>query len=111
MPEKITEKKVETNGVPKPEIKPEKPFTREVESTTRDFIQMYNTLLSTTTKYYADTLGTNIKGTMELASKAQHNMEDMLTIYRRTYTDSFKAWQFYLDEVSKVFPLPFPRPR
>ena len=111
MPEK-TAAKVETNGVPKPEIRPEKvaetarTYAREAESTARDVVRMYNDLLSTTTKYYYDAVGNNIRGTMEIAAKAQHNMEDVLTIYRKVYTDSFKAWQNYLDEVSKVFPRP-----
>jgi hypothetical protein len=111
MPEKTTEN-VKTNGLPKPEIKPEKPVeaaravAREAEFATRDIIQMYNDLLATTTKYSVDMLGTNIKGTMELANKAQRNMEDVLTIYRRAYTDGFKMWQTYLDEMGKVIPMP-----
>ncbi len=112
MPEKSTEK-VETNGRPMPETPPEKvqetarKQTQHPESApAQDAVRAYNNLMATTTKYYFDIMGNLIRDNMELANRVQHDVEDVMTIYRRSYTEGFKSWQAYWQDVSKMFARP-----
>ncbi len=106
MPEKIADR-VETNGRPIPEKAPEKieetarRYMREAGDVAQDTFRVYNDLLATTTNYYLDTLDKTIHDTMELTGEVEHAMENMMTIYRRAYTEGFKAWQAYWQEINK----------
>jgi phosphoenolpyruvate carboxylase len=111
MPEKIADK-VETNGRPAAEKAPQKVeetarwYMFGTGTTVQDSIRMYNELMATTTKYYVDMLGSTIRDTMDMTVKAEHAMEEMITIYRHTYNDGIKAWQTYLEDINKVMPRP-----
>jgi uncharacterized protein Yka (UPF0111/DUF47 family) len=111
MPEKIADK-VETNGRPMPEKVPEKieetarKYMRQAEDVAEDTFRAYNELMATTTKYYFDTLDRTVRETMEITKNAEHNVEEMMTIYRRVYTEGIKSWQTYFNEINKLIVRP-----
>jgi hypothetical protein len=111
MPEKIVDK-VETNGRPMPEKAPEKveetarKYMRQAEDVAEDTFRAYNELMATTTKQYFDTLDRTVRETMGITTTAQHATEEMMTIYRRVFTEGIKSWQTYFNEINKMVPRP-----
>ena len=93
MPEKITDKVEETS----------RQYMREAEDVAQNAFRTGNDLMTTTIKYYFDSFGTMMRHGMELTSHTQHNIDDMMTIYRRIYTDGIKSWEGYLNDVNKIF--------
>jgi len=96
MPE-ITADKVEENT---------RRYMREAEDAAQSAFRVGNDLVTTATNYYFDSITRIMRGTIEITAKTQHNMEDMLTIYRKIYTDGIKSWEEYLDKVNKSFARP-----
>jgi hypothetical protein len=96
MAEKINEKVEETT----------RQYMREAEDVAQNAFRTGNDLMTTTMKYYFDTFGTMFRHGMELTNHAQHDMDGMLTIYRRIYSDGIKSWEGYLNDVNKIFVRP-----
>jgi hypothetical protein len=92
MPEKPTERIEETT----------RRYMREAETTARDTMRTFNDLLATTTNYYFDTWDKSLRYGMELTRYMQDAWENVMTTYRRMYTDNYKTWENYSNEISKL---------
>lgn len=109
MPEKIADTPVNGATRPMPEKAPEKiaettrKYMQEAEKVGEDAFRMYNDLMTTTTNYYFDTLDKTMHDTMEMTMRAEHAMEDMLVIYRRSITEGMKSWQAWWQDANKAF--------
>jgi len=79
---------------------------RQAGDVAEDTFRTYNELIDVTTKYYFDTLDRTMHETMEITKTAEHNMEEMMTIYRRIYTEGIKAWQNYFNDINKMIGRP-----
>lgn len=108
MPEKIADK-VETNGHAIPDKVPEKieettrRYIQEAETRMEDGFRRYNDLMDTTTEFYFDIFERTMRDTMDMTGRAERAMQDMMTIYRRTYTEGFKFWQAYWRDLNKIY--------
>src|SRR4051794_33771854 len=113
MPEKIADK-VETNGHAMPDKAPEKiketgsaahsgRYTQEAETGMEDAFRRYNDLMDTTTEFYFDIFERSMRDTMDMTGRAERAMHDTLTIYRRTYSEGFKFWQTYWQDLNKIY--------
>jgi hypothetical protein len=81
-------------------------YMREAEDAAQSAFRVGNDLLTTTTYYYFDSLNRMMRGTVEITTKTQRTIEDMLTVYRKVYTDGVKSWEEYVDKVNKTFVRP-----
>jgi hypothetical protein len=111
MPEKTTE--TTTNGATRTADKPmerveetTRRYMREAETTARDTMRTYNELMRTTTTYTFDTLDKTMRAGMELTKYMTDAWENIFTIYRRMYTDTYKTWETYWDEANKIMSRP-----
>jgi len=111
MPEKIADK-VEANGHAMPAIAPEKieettrRYMREAGTTIEDAFRRSNDLMATTTEFYFDMIDRTMHNTIEMTNRGERAMQDMMTIYRRTYTENFKFWETYWQDLNKIFARP-----
>jgi len=107
MPDKIAERS-EVNGRPVPEKIEEttRRYIREAGTASEDAFRMYNDMMATTTEFYFDMFEKTMHDSMEITTRAEHPMEDMMTMYRKTYTEGFKAWQAYWQDLNKLLPRP-----
>jgi|SRR6478609_168202 len=92
MPEKTTEKTTETP----------RQYMREAEDTARNAFRAGNDLMTTTIKYYFDSIGAMMKHGMELSNYSQRATGNMMTIYQRMYSDGIKSWEEYVNDVNKI---------
>ena|SRR5690349_3305426 len=93
MAEKINEKVEETT----------RQYMREAEDVAQNAFRAGNDLMTTTMKYYFDTVGAMLRQSMALTNQAQRDLDGMMTIYRRIYSDGIKSWEGYLNDVNKIF--------
>jgi len=105
MPEKTAEITPNNSTAAKMEETTRK-YIREAETTTRDTIRMYNDMMRTTTNYYFDTFGKAMNYGIELNKEMTGTWENMFTTFRHMYTDNYKMWENYWDEMYKAFPRP-----
>ena len=107
MPEKIAEKG-EANGRPMPEKIEEttRRYIREAGIASEDAFRMYNDMMTTTTEFYFDMCEKSMRDSMEIRTRAERAMQDMMAVYRRTYTEGLKGWQAYWQDLNKLLPRP-----
>src|SRR5689334_13897637 len=100
MPEKTMENNTRTMPE-RPEDTPRR-YMREAENTVRDAMSTWNDMIPTTTNFYFDIIGKTMHHNMELTKHTQDAWENMMTVWRRMYTDNYKAWEGYWDEMNKM---------
>lgn len=77
-------------------------YMREAEEVARDAYRVGNDFFTTTMNYYFNMFDRMIHDTLEITTKNQHIMEDMMGVYRRMYETNMKAWEKYIDDVNKI---------
>jgi hypothetical protein len=97
MPETTTVEKVQEGA---------REYMREAEKVAQDAFKTGNDFMTSTMNFYFDGFDKMTKAGMEMTDKTWHAMDDMMVIYRKVYTESFKGFQDYLAEVNKIFVRP-----
>lgn len=92
MPEKTTEKIEETG----------RRYMREAEDIAQGAFRRSNDFMAITMKYYFNTFDTFMRYNMEFTDHARHAMDDMMTTYRRYYTEGVKSWEDYFNDTYKI---------
>src|SRR3954454_1917509 len=77
-------------------------YMREAEDAAQDAFRVGNDLMTTGINYYFDSFSKLMRQSMELTNYAQRATDDMLSIYRRMYSDGIKTWQEYSNDVNKI---------